>query len=244
MPPLPFTAEQFFAVFARYNSATWPAQLLLAGLAIALIPLARSGRPGASRLVNLGLALLWAWMGIVYHLGFFRAINPAATLFGILFILEAGVLLWLGVRRSSVTRRGVTFARRGDARGTLGGALLMYALLVYPLLNVLLDHRYPAAPTFGLPCPTTIYTLGLLLWTRGPVPLTAAAIPLVWTIVGTSAALLLGVPQDLGLTVAALLTALCVWHEHRPSGRNTAMANPGGFHAATPSSTSARRPPS
>ena len=220
MSSLPFTTEQFFAVFARYNVAVWPAQLLLTALAIALIPVARSGQPDASRLVSLGLALLWAWMGIVYHLGFFRAINPAATLFGLLFILEAGLLLWFGVRRGRVT-----FARRHDRRGILGGGLLVYALLVYPLLSVLLGHRYPAAPTFGLPCPTTIYTLGLLLWTAGAVPTVIATIPLLWAVIGTSAALLLGVPEDFGLAVGAFLIAYCAWREWRTFARTTTAAH-------------------
>ncbi len=30
--PLPFTVEQFFAVFHTYNTAVWPAQLAAYGL--------------------------------------------------------------------------------------------------------------------------------------------------------------------------------------------------------------------
>jgi hypothetical protein len=36
----------------------------------------------------------------------------------------------------------------------------MYAL-VYPLLTVGLTHGYPAAPTFGVLCPTAILTIGV-----------------------------------------------------------------------------------
>jgi hypothetical protein len=142
-------------------------------------------------------------MGVVYHLVFFRSINPAAVVFGILFILE-GVLLivfggWLGRLR---------FAWTPTISGLLGAALISYALLVYPTLTLVLGHQYPAAPTFGLPCPTTIVTLGLLALTSSRPPLSVLAIPLLWSAVGVSAAVQLGIWEDLGLVAAGGLTFL------------------------------------
>jgi Na+/H+ antiporter NhaD/arsenite permease-like protein len=80
---LPFTADQFFAVFASYNHAVWPAQCAL--LLLALIAVVLLLRPGAQSgvIVSTILAVLWAWIGIVYHLAFFSRINPAAYVFGI-----------------------------------------------------------------------------------------------------------------------------------------------------------------
>lgn len=205
--PLPFTADQFFDVFARYNLAVWPAQLLLTGGGVALAFLAWSGRPAAGRIVSSGLALLWLWMGVVYHLGFFRAINPAAALFAIFFVAEAALLLWFGAWRGRVR-----FARGGGGSGRMLGLLLVvYALAIYPALGLLAGHRYPSTPTFGLPCPTTILTLGLVVWSSGPRRLVVALIPLAWAVVGTSAALTLGVIEDLGLGAAAALTIYSLW---------------------------------
>jgi hypothetical protein len=34
---LPFTIDQFLDVFRRYNSAVWPSQLVLLGLAVAAL---------------------------------------------------------------------------------------------------------------------------------------------------------------------------------------------------------------
>lgn len=81
----------------------------------------------------------------------------------------------------------------------------MYALILYPLLGHLLGHRYPALPTFGLPCPTTIFTLGLLLFAAPPLPRSAFVVPVLWAGVGSIAAFKLGVLQDLGLMVAGLI---------------------------------------
>jgi len=58
--------------------------------------------------------------------------------------------------------------------------------------------------TFGVPCPTTLLTLGLLLIAE-PSSWALAAIPIAWALVGGSAALLLGVKADLMLFVAAAL---------------------------------------
>jgi hypothetical protein len=60
-------------------------------------------------------------------------------------------------------------------------------------------------PTFGLPCPTTIATFGLLSWASPRPPWFVWAIPVAWAFIGTSASFILGIPEDLGLAVAATL---------------------------------------
>jgi hypothetical protein len=196
---LPFTVEQFLDVFRRYNEAVWPAQWALAALGVVAVVLAvRPGRHGG-RAVAAILAALWLWMGAVYHLGFFRAINPAAALFGAAFLAQAALLLWLGVARGRMT-----FRVRPDVAGVAGALLVLYALVAYPALDYVLGHRYPTAPTFGLPCPTTILTLALLLWATPAAPRILFAVPLLWAAVGTSAAVQLGMLEDFGLLAAAV----------------------------------------
>jgi hypothetical protein len=197
---LPFSAQEFLGVFERYNRAVWPFQVLLLGLALGLIPVARSQRPGAARVVSLGLAALWAWMGVVYHFAFFRAINPAALGFAGLCLVEAGVLAVRGVDGAPISDADIRRLWR-----TCGAILLAFALVIYPLLSIALGHRYPAAPTFGLPCPTTIYTFGLLLLRERTVPGPIIAIPLVWAAIGATAAALLGMKEDMGLGAGALV---------------------------------------
>ena len=98
---LPFSARDFLEVFGRYNVAVWPAQLLLYGVAaLVVILVIRHDRP---RLVPVLLATLWLWSGLVYHLGFFSAINPVAPLFAIVFIAQAGILLWARGRTADTT---------------------------------------------------------------------------------------------------------------------------------------------
>jgi len=200
---LPFTTDQFFAVFARYNDAITPAQLLLLLLGLGAVLLVLRPTRWSDRVIGAVLAALWAWMGIVYHWGFFRTINPIATVFGGAFVIEAGLLLWY-----TVVRPRVVFVADHSVRGALGLILLVYAFAVYPAVGYLLGQRYPALPTFGLPCPTTIATLALLLWTETAPPLAILVIPWVWGVIGGVAAVQLGVSEDFGLPIA---TGISIW---------------------------------
>jgi hypothetical protein len=200
MLQLPFTAEQFLDVFARYNLTVWPAQLVLTALGGLLVLAAARGGPRRGRLVALGLAALWLWTGMAYHLAFFSAVNPAAPLFAALTLAQAGLFV-------DAARRGrpIEFRPGRDWRGPAGAGLLAYALVAYPALGLALGHRYPAAPTFGLPCPTTLFTFGLLLWQRERVPPALVVLPVVWSAIGAWAAVGLGMWEDLGLAAAAVL---------------------------------------
>jgi len=140
-------------------------------------------------------------MAIGYHWAFFSAINDAAYVFGALFLLAALVFLIEGVVRDRMD-----FEILPGLRGWVAALLLAYAFAVYPMLGLLLTHPYPETPLFGVaPCPTTIFTLGLLLLVRHPRPWILAAIPVLWSVIGGSAAFILDVPQDLGLIAAAVL---------------------------------------
>jgi hypothetical protein len=198
---LPFTRDQFLQSLADYNVAAWPMQWLLLGVALACVVLAIRGGDAAGRWISLVLAALWAWMAIAYHLAIFAAINPAARIFALGFLAAAGVFAWQGAVRGRLRFE----ARAPSARAGL--LLMALALVVYPAASWLLGHRYPATPTFGLPCPATIFTLGILLTAVRPRPGIAFAVPLVWTVIGGLGAVRLGMHEDLLLPLAGAVAA-------------------------------------
>lgn len=208
---LPFTPEQFFPIFARYHEAVWPMPLLLNAAALMCIVLLF--RPGAvaGRIIAVVLSALWGWMAVAYHFAFFSNINPAAWLFGAVFLLAAGAFAWWGVLRPRLVFRATT-----GVRGIAGLTLIVFALVCYPLIGYLLGHRYPAAPTFGLPCPTTIFTLGMLLCVVKPLPGAVLVVPLLWSAVGTLAALQLGVYEDFALLAAGVMAIAVLAHTRQP----------------------------
>jgi len=82
-------------------------------------------------------------------------------------------------------------------------------MIGYPLLGYFLGHIYPASPCFGVaPCPTTIFTFGLLLLTVKRVPKYLLIIPLIWSFIGFTAALKLGIKEDIGLLIAGVATLI------------------------------------
>jgi Family of unknown function (DUF6064) len=205
---IPFTIEQFFQVFEKYNQAIYPIQFGLILVAVVTIVLAASRKPSRNKIISGLLGLLWLWTGIVYHLIFFTTISPPAYLFGTLFILQGLLFVYEGVAKNRLSFRA---SRRFD--GILGAVFIAYALVIYPLISYGLGRIFPSIQTFGVPCPTTIFTFGLLLWVDKKISLSLLIIPVLWSIVGTSAALSFGVKEDFGLLVAATMgTAAIVQH--------------------------------
>lgn len=197
---LPFTQHQFFEVFARYNEAIWPAQLAAYGLGLlALAPAGRASR-ALSRFTLLSLAALWLWTGVVYHGVFFAEINPAATLFGVLFAAQTALLGW------SALRPPIVFHDRMSTGRLAGWAMIVYAVALYPIVNAASGHLYPHAPSFGLtPCPLVIFTFGVLALSQARTPWSLFVVPVAWAIIGGSAAVLLGVVADWALPATAVL---------------------------------------
>jgi hypothetical protein len=208
---MPFTTEQFFEVFAKYNAGVWPAQLLLQGAALLVTWLALRHSAKRTGLALALLAGLWSWAGVVYHWLNFAAINPAAYGFGAVFVLQAMLLAW------SAWRGTVQLEFGGGWSSWTGVVLVASALVAYPLIGLWSGHPYLGGPTFGAPCPLTIFTFGVLLLARRGPPLGLLAIPLAWTVVATSAAFSLGVLEDRLLPLAAA-ASLAVWWVRRRSG--------------------------
>ena len=207
---MPFSADEFFSVFARYNQAIWPLQIAayLAGFAVVAL-LVRRTRVSSS-VLSVILGSMWAINGIGYHWLFFSQVNPAARVFGVLFLIEAILL----AASTWIFSTPISFDIKADARSAFGLALIVFALVVYPIWGQLAGHPYPATPVFGVaPCPTAIFTIGVLLLGNWRVTRHLLVIPGIWTAVGGSAAFLLGVPQDTGLIAAAVIL-LFVYFAH------------------------------
>ncbi len=209
---LPFTVEQFLQVFEEYNLAVWPAQIVAYVLGALAVVFAIVRRRGLDRAVSGVLASFWLFMGAVYHLGFFSPINKAAYLFGSVFILQGLLLAIYGVWLNRIE-----FGFRPGGLGVVGALMVLYAMVIYPLIGAVAGHGWPNSPSFGIaPCPGTIFTFGILLWSVSRVPIWLLVIPALWSLVGFMAAIKLGVIEDVGLLVAGVLgTILLVVHNIR-----------------------------
>jgi len=198
---LPFSTDEFFDVFRRYNMAVWPAQIVLLVAGVTAIPMAATRR--GWRAATLIVAALWAWMAAAYHGAFFATVTPGGFVFAIAFLIEAAFLAAFALdSKVELTPPSLT-------QWSVAALLFAYALILYPLIGYAAGEQYPAIPTFGTPCPTTIFTFGVLVLLSSSAPSWLLTIPMLWAFVGTFAALRLGVPQDAGLMVAALAALAC-----------------------------------
>lgn len=207
---VPFTVQQFLQVFKEYNLAVWPMQIVFYVLSIAIVYLAMRQSKKLDAIINVILAFLWIWMGIIYHFGFFSTINKAAWFFGSFCVLQGFIFLYYGVLKSKLT-----FAYNRDVFGISCLIMIVYALVIYPVIGYFAGHAYPYAPTLGLPCPTTIFTLGMLLLASCRVPVWVMVIPLLWSVVGTSAAFNFGIREDAGLLISGIMAAALIVYRNR-----------------------------
>ncbi|MGZ8558856.1 MAG: DUF6064 family protein [Chitinophagaceae bacterium] len=202
---LPFTVEQFLEAFKNYNQSVYPMQIVFYLLGATVIFLSIKKVANADRIINVILSFFWLWMGIVYHLFYFAQINKAAYLFGGIFILQGLLFFYYGVLNNELS-----YKFRFDKWGWDGALLITYALIIYPFLGYVFGHSYPASPTLGLPCPTTIFTFGILMWFDKKIPLSILIVPSIWSIIGFLAALKLDVREDTGLLVAGILGIIMI----------------------------------
>ena len=180
-----FSARTYYRQFELYNAELWPAQLLGAGLGLAILGLVARGTPKAARVVSLLLAACWLWVAWAFHLQRYAAINWAATWFAAAFAAQGVMLLLAG---AGFAGRGTVRPGRGP-RPSIGLGLMVFALFVQPWIGVPFGRSWRQAEFFGLaPDPTVVFTLGVLLLLHpvgpgaAPTPLLRLLwpIPLLW----------------------------------------------------------------
>lgn len=224
----PFTVEQFLSVFESYNLAVFPMQAIAYVLGLIAVFLAFRGGTRAARIVSAILSFMWLWNGIAYHLLFFSPVNEAAYGFGVLFVVQGLLFVWTGLFRKSLSFR---YSRK-DLFPVLGLMTIVCSMAVYPAIGMLLGHAYPRAPMFGIaPCPTTIFTFGLLLLAAPRVPRYLVIIPLLWSFIGFGAAINLGIKEDIGLLVAGVMGAALILFRERKTRKASYVAAGAGAAA-------------
>lgn len=207
---LPFSLADFLTVFKTYNQSIYPLQIVFYFAVFACIYLLFTKNKNINKIISIVLSFFWLWMGIVYHIIFFSAINKAAYIFGAFFIMQGIMFAGCGL-----IRKKLSFEYTKTNVNNVGIILISYALIIYPVLGTFLGHSYPYSPTFGLPCPTTIFTFGVLLFANKKMPPHLLFIPLLWSVIGFTAALNLTIYEDIGLLVAGLITLILLLFSNR-----------------------------
>ena len=213
-------------VFGRGNAAIWPMQLVWYASAAAMIGLALWPRRLSSQLICLLAATYFAWVGIAYFgvldssMGVLDGVINLAWLWAAIFILEAILFLVAGI-----VRRDLVFAPRWNLSSVLGALFMFYALVAYPIIEMLGGQPLRESPLFGLaPCVTVFFAFGLLLWARPPAPKYLLLLPLAWALCASPSNIAMGHVTDFGIALVGVITVgLIIWRD-RTSSWQTVVA--------------------
>lgn len=201
---IPFTVDAFMGSFQSYNKAVFPFQLLLLAIGGIALAAAFSRRKNRNRVALFALGILWAWSGVVYVWVQFTQISPFNLLPGVitgaLFVAQALLFFQAGLKQT------IAIEVKFGLQGNVGVFFILYGLVIYPALSFFIGGREAALVlSLGIPCPTNIFTLGFsILAAKGLKPI-YVIIPFLWSIVGITTALFLGVVQDMLMIAGALL---------------------------------------
>lgn len=213
---LSYTAEVLQSVLAQYNAALWPGQVLVYALLLGALYLLANPNAWSSRAIAALLAASWLWVGVVYYLDRLAAIDFSAPLYGGGFLLQALLLLWLGL-----LGQRVSFAIRQTPAGYAGLAAVCAAVFLMPLLSLLTGPSLATVQMAGLtPLPTVFLTVGFLLLAAERIRLLLAVVPLLWALAHTATAWTLGLMLETALTALCLIgLGLLVWKRRNRAPR-------------------------
>ncbi len=212
---LMFSPRAWYRMLELHNRAWWPMQPVVALLGGALV-----GAMYRRLHASLRLALVFVGTGLLFVAGAFHAgphasINLAAPYYAAAFALEGMLLIGLALLRPALV------LARADGATRLVSALLVFALLLYPLLALVAMRPLAQTEWFALaPDPTMLAALALAVMLyrsqgRGRARISGAGlavVPLAWCALSGLTLWTLGVAHWWPLPMAALLAvAAAAW---------------------------------
>jgi hypothetical protein len=204
-----FSPRVYWRTIELHNRTLWPLQVpaILLGTICALLVV--RPRPGSARAISVLLAAVWIWVAWSFLWKRYATINWAVAYMIPAYVVEALLLVWLGVLRKSLL-----FNPSRSFSSTLGLTIFLYALILHPFAAIASGRTIQAAEVFGIhPDPTAFATLGVLLLARGRNVAALLAIPVAWCVVGWTTLYAMGAPESwirlavIGLSVASKLAA-------------------------------------
>ncbi|CAG0944856.1 hypothetical protein ANRL1_01983 [Anaerolineae bacterium] len=163
----------------------------------------------SDRLIAAILAFFWLWIGLRFWLPF-SVSTPTFYAIAALFIIQGSLFLVEAVKPSMAYRIGT------DVYSLTGVVLILYAMVGFPIGAYLVGHIYPQMGMVGMfPCPTVLFTCGLLLCANSKVQKYMLIIPLLWGFAGVYWTTV-GLVEGAGVVVGAVVaTAMIVYRDRK-----------------------------
>ena len=150
------TTETFWNQMGAYNEATFPAQIAMIVLAIALTYLVFA-KPSnkTNNFMKAFLSFVFAWNGIVFFLIYAK--NPISTFVGAPLFIIVAILFAVDIFTKKIS------FKLPDVKWQKHITILWILLvLLYPLIGFALGHSYPKTCMPIAPCPLTVFAIALV----------------------------------------------------------------------------------
>lgn len=201
--------DDFYAMFAAYNQAVWPMPIVMYVLALAAFIFSLQKRQGNNAVVLYILSFFWLWNAVVFSLLYFSRFSSMFYMSALLFIFQAIVLFLNG--SSLAVKPRLSFKLQNNFKTWAGMIFIMYALILYPIIGWAASHAYPAGPIFGTaPCPSAIFTVGMLLLAEKKISKILLIIPVIWGFAGFLPVLIYDVYADIGLILSGVASLILI----------------------------------
>jgi hypothetical protein len=198
------TYDQILSTFEAYNLQVWPMQAVAYLLGIVALFFAVKRTQGSGRITTGILSSLWLWTGIVFCLLYFGPVFAPGYGMGVLMIIQGAVFF------AGALRPRLSFRFKLGVHSIIGILFIAYAMIGYPVVGHFVGHDYPRTLPFGLvPCPTTVFTFGLFMFSDKRLPIHFLVIPILFTI-GAVMPVLRGILEDVGLIVAGVVGTVMI----------------------------------
>ena len=192
---LSFSLEEFLLVLESYNLDIWPIQIIAYALILIILFVSLKPAKYSSIIILAVLSFFWLFNGIVFCFIYWAPSHIFGYIFGIFCTVQGLLFLY------SLIRSDIKIVPPNKTYLLIGMLFFLYSMIGYQLFGYYLDHIYPKFFPVGLvPCPTTIFTLGLLIIINTKIPIKYIAIPLIISLGGLLAAYN-GIYEDIGLII-------------------------------------------
>lgn len=176
------------SLFAAYNAATWPAQIVFTGIATLLLLLLCLRPTNTVRIAMKSfMAMLNFWIAGVYYMIYCRPREYHGML-ALFWAIMGGIWIYdLLVKHASLERTG---------QHNAFAVLLLAMPLIYPLCSLALGHEFPMMTSPVMPCSVAVFTIGLMLAFSEQVNIVLAMFLCHWALIGLSKVYFFGIPED------------------------------------------------
>jgi hypothetical protein len=210
---LSFSLEEFLVVLESYNLDIWPLQIITYVLILLVLFISLTPTKYSAKIVSSILSLFWLFTGIVFCFIYWAPTHIFGYIFGICCTVQGLFFLYYLIRSD------ITIDPQDKSYKLIGILFVLYAIIGYQVFGYYLGHIYPKFFAVGLvPCPTTIFTIGVFLMMNTKIPIKYVAIPFVISLGGFLAAYN-GIYEDIGLIILGVWGIILIIKRNSQIGR-------------------------